>query len=238
MNKIVYDSYEQMSRAAAEIIIEQQTQKPDSVLGLATGSTPMGMYRALVDAHHAGRVDFFRAVTFNLDEYYRIPKNNTHSYHYYMEHNLFRHVNIRRKNTHIPDGDTDDVDAECARYDGLIQVHGGIDLQVLGIGANGHIGFNEPGQQLFTKTHLVKLTDKTIQDNAKFFDRIEDVPRYAITMGMGTIMQVKKIILLISGRNKAAIFKKIMRDEITTDIPASLLQIHGDVTVLLDKEAA
>ena len=238
MDTIVYDSYEAMSRAAGDIVIEQLAAKPDSVLGLATGSTPLGLYRALVDSYQAGRVDFSQAVTFNLDEYYRIPKDNVHSYHHYMEQNLFRHINIQEKNTHIPDGDTDDVEAECARYDGLIRLSGGIDLQVLGIGANGHIGFNEPGEQLLTKTHLVKLTQKTIADNAKFFDAIDDVPQYAITMGMGTIMQAKRIILLVSGSNKADIYRRIMEDTITTDVPASLLQVHPDVTVLVDREAA
>lgn len=177
-------------------------------------------------------------MTFNLDEYYPIPKDSVHSYHHYMAQNLFQHINITKENIHIPDGDTDDVEAECARYDGLIRQSGGIDLQVLGIGANGHIGFNEPGGRLLIKTHLVKLTRKTIEYNAKFFESIDDVPRYAVTMGMGTIMQAKKIILLISGKNKAAISRKIIEDTISTDVPASLLQVHSDVTVLIDRGAA
>ena len=238
MKKMICKNYDALSYLAADIIAEQIKNKPDTVLGLATGSTPMGTYKELVRRNKKGVVDFSGVTTFNLDEYYKISGDNPQSYHYFMYRNLFDHININRNNIHIPDGNTVSVEQECERYDRLIRDAGGIDLQVLGIGSNGHIGFNEPASELITKTHLTALTENTIQDNARFFNHADEVPVHAITMGLGTILKAKRIILLISGKNKAEIFKKAFEGKITTNLPASLLQLHPDTTVIVDEEAA
>ncbi|MCG8498908.1 MAG: glucosamine-6-phosphate deaminase [Firmicutes bacterium] len=238
MKKMICKNYDALSYLAANIIAEQIKNKPDTVLGLATGSTPMGTYKELVRRNKKGAVDFSGVTTFNLDEYYKISGDNPQSYHYFMYRNLFDHININRNNIHIPDGNTASVEQECERYDRLIRDAGGIDLQVLGIGSNGHIGFNEPASELITKTHLTALTENTIQDNARFFNHADEVPVHAITMGLGTILKAKRIILLISGKNKAEIFKKAFEGKITTNLPASLLQLHPDTTVIVDEEAA
>ena len=238
MKKMICKNYDALSYLAADIIAEQIKNKPDTVLGLATGSTPMGTYKELVRRNKKGDVDFSGVTTFNLDEYYKISGDNPQSYHYFMYRNLFDHININRNNIHIPDGNTASVEQECERYDRLIRDAGGIDLQVLGIGSNGHIGFNEPASELITKTHLTALTENTIQDNARFFNHADEVPVHAITMGLGTILKAKRIILLISGKNKAKIFKKAFEGKITTNLPASLLQLHPDTTVIVDEEAA
>lgn len=233
MKKILCKTYDDMSRQAAQLIIDQIHAKPDSVLGLATGSSPIGMYQALIEAYKAGTVDFSKAKSFNLDEYYPIAPDNDQSYHYFMQEHLFRHINLSE--SHIPDGTAADVDQECAAYDKMIAEAGGIDLQVLGIGPNGHIGFNEPDDALFAGTHKTGLTQKTIQANARFFASIDDVPKMAITMGMGNILKAKKILLLITGKNKTEVAEAIFNGKITCDIPASFLQLHPDTTVLIDE---
>lgn len=233
MKKILCKTYDDMSRQAAQLIIDQIHAKPDSVLGLATGSSPIGMYQALIEAYKAGTVDFSKAKSFNLDEYYPIAPDNDQSYHYFMQEHLFRHINLSE--SHIPDGTAADVDRECTAYDKMIAEAGGIDLQVLGIGPNGHIGFNEPDDALFAGTHKTGLTQKTIQANARFFASIDDVPKMAITMGMGNILKAKKIVLLITGKNKTEVAEAIFNGKITCDLPASFLQLHPDTTVLIDE---
>jgi glucosamine-6-phosphate deaminase len=237
MKFIVTKDYEEMSKAGADIIIEQIKSKSSSVLGLATGGTPVGMYKHLVEAYNKG-LDFSKIVTFNLDEYVGLKPDNPQSYRYYMDKNLFNNVNINKDNIHIPSGISSDIDKECEEYDESISKMGGIDLQVLGIGRNGHIGFNEPGDTLKVKTHVAKLSQNTIKANSRFFDKIEDVPTSALTMGLGSIMKSKKILLLASGLSKAQAIAKIAEPIIDLKVPASLLQLHPNVVVILDKDAA
>ncbi len=233
MKKILCDTYKDMSKQAAQLMIDQVRTKPDSVLGLATGSSPIGMYEELVAAYQAGKVDFSKAKSFNLDEYYIISNDNDQSYHYFMNQHLFRHVNFLE--SHVPDGSAPDADQECAAYDNMIEAAGGIDLQVLGIGPNGHIGFNEPDTFLYAGTHKTGLSQKTIQANARFFPSIDDVPKMAITMGMGNILKARKIILLITGSNKREVADAIFNGKITCELPASFLQLHPDTTVFIDQ---
>nr|WP_330389319.1 glucosamine-6-phosphate deaminase [Geosporobacter ferrireducens] len=238
MKIYVEDNYQKLSKKAAYILASQIRLKPDSVLGLATGDTPLGMYRELVAMHQREDLDFREIKTFNLDEYYGLEKENPQSYHYYMMENLFKHVNIRKENIHIPDGEASDIEEACSRYEGLIRQAGGIDLQVLGIGRNGHIGFNEPDVKFEATTHLVHLDADTIQANARFFDSIDKVPTQAISMGIKTIMQAKKIVLLASGHEKREIVQKALEGKILPELPASVLQLHNDVVVILDQKAA
>ncbi|NLX62950.1 MAG: glucosamine-6-phosphate deaminase [Tissierellia bacterium] len=238
MKIIVKKDYDSMSKEAAGIVRKEIEKKKDIVLGLATGSTPIGMYKELIRMHKEEGLDFSHVVSFNLDEYIGIDYDNPNSYHYYMKENLFDHINILKENTFIPDGNSDDLEESCRIYDKLIEEKGGIDLQILGIGANGHIGFNEPAEELNYGTSVVDLDDRTIKDNARFFNSIDEVPKKAITMGIGTIMKAKKIILMANGKNKAeAISKLIKGKKITTKLPATLLLLHPDVTVIVDEEA-
>lgn len=238
MRVVVVENYEEMSKKAAAIICSQVILKPNSVLGLATGDTPLGMYKELVEAFNKKEVDFSEVKSFNLDEYYDISKESEQSYHYFMDHNLFKYINIKKENTHIPDGNTKNIDAECRNYDEQIKRTGGIDIQVLGIGKNGHIGFNEPDVNFEAETHLVKLNQSTIDANSRFFGSKDEVPTQAISMGMKTIMESKKIILLANGEAKADAIHKTLRGKISPEVPASILQIHPDVTIIIDKEAA
>jgi len=238
MKILVCKDYEELSRKSAEIIVSQVNQKKDSVLGLATGGTPVGMYQELVKSYREGKVDFGKVITFNLDEYYGVDPKNVNSYHYYMNTNFFDHVNIDRKNINIPNGMSKDIEKECREYDEKIQSLGGIDLQILGVGLNGHIGFNEPARELMSTTHITDLTKETINANARFFEDISQVPTKAITVGMATILRSKKIVVLINGKNKSKIFDKITGKKITTQIPATLLQLHPDVTIVVDEQAA
>ncbi|HNV05114.1 MAG TPA: glucosamine-6-phosphate deaminase [Petrotogaceae bacterium] len=238
MKILVCKDYEELSRKSAEIIVSQVNQKKDSVLGLATGGTPVGMYQELVKSYREGKVDFGKVITFNLDEYYGVDPKNVNSYHYYMNTNFFDHVNIDRKNINIPNGMSKDIEKECREYDEKIQSLGGIDLQILGVGLNGHIGFNEPARELMSTTHITDLTKETINANARFFEDISQVPTKAITVGMATILRSKKIVVLINGKNKSKIFEKITGKKITTQIPATLLQLHPDVTIVVDEQAA
>ena len=238
MRIIVCENYEEVSKKAAQMILSQVTLKPNSVLGLATGSTPIGMDENLVKLNKNGDIDFSEVRTFNLDEYYKLPKESDQSYHYFMYKNLFDHININPENIHIPNGMTADVDAECERYDKLIKEAGGVDIQVLGIGNNAHIGFNEPTINFEKGTHLVELEESTIEANSRFFDNIEDVPKKAITMGVGSIFKSKKIMLIATGENKAEAIYNTVYGKVVPEVPASILQFHSDIVLILDKKAA
>lgn len=230
-------NYDEMSKKAADIVAAQVVLKPECVLGLATGSTPEGMYAELAKKCDNKDVDFSKVKSANLDEYVGIDRTNDQSYYYYMNKHLFSKINIDKANTNIPDGMTNDPEAECANYDKKIADMGGVDLQVLGMGLNGHIGFNEPDTYFPKGTHCVKLTQSTIDANARFFASIDDVPKSAYTMGIGTIMSAKKILLLVNGAKKAEILKAALTGPITPDVPASILQLHNDVIVVADEEA-
>ena len=238
MRIIVVDNYEEMSKKAARMIASQVMLKPDSVLGLATGDTPLGMYKELVKLFNNAEVDFNEVRTFNLDEYYGLSSESPHSYYSYMINNLFNHININRENINVPSGMANDINTVCIEYENKIKEAGGIDMQVLGIGGNGHIGFNEPDVNFEAETHLVNLDEQTIKANSRFFNSIEDVPVKAISMGIKTIMNSKKIILLVSGVSKAEVIEKAINGKINPNLPASILQLHNDVTIILDKEAA
>lgn len=229
--------YQSMSRKAANIISAQVILFPNSVLGLATGSTPVGIYKQLIHWYEQGDVDFQDVRSVNLDEYCGLSPENEQSYHFYMRETFFRHVNIPPENTFIPNGLAKDIQKECAQYDRLISGLGGIDLQLLGIGHTGHIGFNEPNENFNKMTHRVQLNPQTIEANARFFSNEEEVPRYAVTMGIRAIMQAKKILLVVNGKNKAEITEKALFGPVTPEIPASILQLHPNVTVVADTEA-
>jgi glucosamine-6-phosphate deaminase len=234
MSVIIAEDYDALSAAAADIIETQIRVKAESVLGMATGSTPVGTYKELV----AKRPDFSKVLCFNLDEYYPIKACNNQSYSYFMKQNLFNHVNINLNNVHIPSGEADDPVLECLRYEDMIRDAGGIDLQLLGLGLNGHIGFNEPDTFFPKTTHFAPLAESTIAANARFFDSADEVPKHAITMGIGTIFAAKHILLLISGKAKADIAEAVIQGDITPQVPGSVLQLHKAVTVILDREAA
>jgi len=238
MRVIIVKDYDEMSREAARIIAKQVKTKPNSVLGLATGGTPVGTYKELVRMHREEGLDFSKVATFNLDEYYGLGPDHPQSYHYYMFDNLFNHVNVDPKKVSIPDGLAKDVKAFCQGYEEKIKKAGGIDLQLLGIGRDGHIAFNEPGSSLASRTGIVALAEETIKDNARFFEREEDVPRFALSMGCGTIAEAKKLLLLANGAGKADAVAAFIEGPITSQITASILQMHPDATVILDEAAA
>ena len=231
------ENYEQMSRKAASIIAAEVIAKPDCVLGLATGSTPIGMYKELIKGYEAGDLDFSQVKSVNLDEYVGLAPTHDQSYRYFMQNNLFNHVNIDDANTNVPQGLADDPEAECARYNQVMRDLGGIDIQVLGMGHNGHIGFNEPDDHFPLETHVVDLQESTINANARFFASADDVPKQAMTMGIGNIMNAKKILVVVSGEDKAEIVKKAFTGPVTPFVPASILQLHPDV-ILVGDEAA
>jgi glucosamine-6-phosphate deaminase len=235
MKIIRVNSYEEMSRKAADLIGEEINRKPDLVLGLATGSTPKGTYAQLVSDYEKGKVDFSLVRTVNLDEYAGLSPESPHSYRYFMNTQLFDHINIDPANTHIPDGLSDEEE-ECARYEQLITSLGGIDLQLLGLGHNGHIGFNEPADEYARYTHPVELTESTIQANSRLFENVRDMPRRALTMGVGTIMQAERILLIVSGEGKREALKQTLSGPIRPDFPASVLQLHRDVTVIAEAD--
>lgn len=237
MRVIVCENYDEMSKKAAAIMAGQVAVKPNCVLGLATGSTPIGMYELLAEKNKAGEISFSEVKSFNLDEYYKIAPDNDQSYHYFMNENLFSKVDIKPENTHILDGLTEDPEKECADFEKKIEEAGGIDLQVLGIGQNGHIGFNEPDGALNAVTHLTALTESTINANSRNFEKIEDVPTHALTMGVGSILKAKKIILLANGESKKDAVAELMNNDIKTSCPASLLKVHPDVVLICDKAA-
>lgn len=235
MNFIQVETYDELSRKASAIIASQVISKPESVLGLATGSSPLGTYENLVKAYENKYIDFSKVTTVNLDEYVGLRGDNAQSYRYFMDTNLFSKINIIKECTFVPDGCTDDAEQECREYDERIQSLGGIDIQLLGIGLDGHIGFNEPDEVFTKQTHLVDLDPSTISANARFFESIEDVPKRAITMGMGGIMNAKKVLLIANGKSKEEIVHKAFFGPITPKIPASILQLHPDVTVIYSK---
>lgn len=229
--------YAEMSRKAANIISAQLIEKPDCVLGLATGSSPIGTYKLLVERYEKGDLDFSQVKTVNLDEYKGLSGDHVQSYRYFMNDNLFNHVNINKENTNVPNGLVEDDAAECVRYNKVIEDMGGIDLQLLGLGHNGHIGFNEPSDHFEKTTHCVKLTESTINANSRLFDNKDEVPRYAYTMGIQSIMMAKKIVIVVSGTDKAEIVKKAFFGPVTPEVPASILQMHPDVSLVGDEAA-
>lgn len=227
-----------VSRRAAQFVADLVRRRPTCVLGLATGSTPLGLYAELIRLHREEGLDFSRVVTFNLDEYVGLAPTHPQSYRYFMQENFFRHINIDIRNTHVPDGRALDFEASCEQYERLIKEEGGIDLQVLGIGSDGHIAFNEPGSSLGSRTRLKTLTPETIRDNARFFDREEDVPRLAVTMGVGTILESRRCLLLATGQAKARAIAATVEGPITAQVTASALQLHREVIAVIDEEAA
>ena len=235
MKYIEAENYDEMSAKAAALIAAQVILKPESVLGLATGSSPVGTYENLIKAYKNKDVDFSKVTSVNLDEYVGLAPDNEQSYRYFMNTNLFSKINIRMECTYVPCGCAADLEAECKKYDEKISALGGIDLQLLGIGLDGHIGFNEPDEVFTKETHLVSLDSSTIEANARFFSSVDEVPKKAITMGMGGIMQAKKVLLIANGKNKEEIIKKAFFGPITPYVPASILQLHSDVTVIFSK---
>lgn len=229
--------YKDMSRKAANIISAQVIMKPNCVLGLATGSTPIGTYDQLVEWYNKGDLDFSEVTTVNLDEYKGLPRTNDQSYYYFMHQHLFDRVNIDPERTNVPNGMEPDAEKECGRYEELIRSLGGVDLQLLGLGHNGHIGFNEPGEAFEKETHCVDLTESTIEANKRFFASADDVPKQAYTMGIKTIMQAKKILIVVNGENKADIVERAFFGPVTPEVPASILQLHNEVTLVGDEEA-
>ncbi|MBP3736238.1 MAG: glucosamine-6-phosphate deaminase [Lachnospiraceae bacterium] len=237
MKVIRAKDYADMSRKAAAVIAAQIIMKPDCVLGLATGSTPIGTYEDLVKQYEAGELDFSQVTSVNLDEYKGLAPENDQSYRYFMNDHLFNHVNIDKAKTNVPDGLEKDADKACADYDAIIASVHGIDLQLLGLGHNGHIGFNEPADSFSKGTNCVSLTKSTIDANKRFFASESDVPTQAYTMGCASIMGAKKILLVVSGRDKAGILKEVICGPVTPRVPASILQLHPDVTVIADEDA-
>ena len=237
MKIIVCENYAEMSARAAELIADLVKAKPGCVLGLATGSTPVGMYKELIAKNTAGEISFKDVTTYNLDEYYPIEPTHEQSYRYFMNVNLFDHIDIDKTKTFVPNGLTKNPEEEGAAYDAAIEAAGGVDLQVLGIGQNGHIAFNEPDDALIAGTHITSLTDDTIEANSRFFASKADVPTQAFTMGIGSIMKAKKIILLANGANKHAAIAQMLDDKITTQCPATILKAHADVYLFCDKAA-
>lgn len=229
--------YLDMSRKAANIVSAQVIMKPDCVLGLATGSTPIGLYKQLVEWYQKGDLDFSEVRTVNLDEYKGLTHDNDQSYYYFMHENLFDHVNLPVESTHLPNGMEMDSEKECKRYSALIKSMGGIDLQLLGIGHNGHIGFNEPDEAFDSDVHCVNLTESTIEANKRFFASADDVPKQAYTMGIKTIMQARKVLMVANGKGKADIVKKAFFGPVTPEVPASILQMHPDFILVGDEEA-
>jgi len=238
MKVIIEKNYEELSKTAARIIKDEMDKKKNIILGLATGSTPVGTYNELIKMHNEAGLDFSHVTSFNLDEYVGLDNNNTQSYRYFMNNNLFDHVNINKDQTHVPNGIHHDLEKSCVEYEDAIDVAGGIDLQILGIGANGHIAFNEPDKELSRATSIISLTEETIDANSRFFDDKDEVPKKAITMGIGSIMKAKKIILLANGVGKNKALKYVIEGKnISTDNPASLLALHPDVTIICDEAA-
>lgn len=234
MQIIKTSSYNELSERAGEIVINAIKKNPKLVLGLATGSTPFGLYKILIEANKKGEIDFSNVKTFNLDEYQGLEKDNPQSYHFFMNENLFSKINIKKENTHILGDAGKEPLEECYIYEDEIKKAGGIDLQILGIGGNGHIAFNEPGSLRASRTRLIKLDEKTRQDNARFFKSINEVPKYAYTMGIGTILEAKELILLV-GKNKKEIIEKTINNEVSEEIPASFLKNHPQCTFIIEE---
>lgn len=235
---IVKKDYNKLSVEAAKVVADRLKKKPNLVLGLATGSTPLGLYKELIRLHKYEGLDFSKVTTFNLDEYVGVPPSHDQSYHYFMQENFFNNVNIDQRYIHVPHGMAKNVELFCDWYEERIKSFGGIDLQILGIGANGHIAFNEPGSSLGSRTRIKTLTSKTREDNKKFFKKDEEVPKYAITMGVGTIMDAKELLLVATGKGKASAIKAAVEGPLTAMCPSSIIQMHKEAFVILDKESA
>ncbi len=238
MRVFIRDTASSMSQTAATIIADLVRRQPDCVLGLATGGTPQGTYEELVRLHREEGLDFSQVVTFNLDEYVGLAAEHPQSYRYFMQQNLFDHINVRPENTHVPEGTPEDFAAHCAEYEARIAAAGGIDLQLLGIGGDGHLAFNEPGSSLASRTRMVVLAQQTIRDNARYFDTEDEVPRAAISMGMGTILEARQCLMLAAGINKAKPVREALEGPVSSLVPASALQLHPDSIVVLDRDAA
>ena len=238
MKVYVEKNYNEVSKRAAEIVADQINKKKDSVLGLATGSSPIGLYDILVDKYNAGQLSFKDITTVNLDEYVGLEGTNENSYRYFMNQHLFSKLDINIANTHVPNGIAEDGKEECSNYEKMIDSLGGVDMQVLGLGENGHIGFNEPGTSFDATTHIVDLTESTIKANSRLFDNVDDVPKQAYSMGIKTIMSAKKIVLIVTGSQKADALAKVLNGPVSTEVPGSILQNHPDVTVICDEAAA
>lgn len=238
MKVVKTKDYEDMSRKAANLIAAQVIMKPNCVLGLATGSSPIGTYKELIARYNHGDLDFSGVTSVNLDEYKGLDGSHDQSYRYFMNNNFFNHVNIPKERTFVPDGTEPDADKACCAYNQIIESVGGIDLQLLGLGHNGHIGFNEPADEFVKVTHCVDLTESTIEANKRFFASADDVPKQAYTMGIQNIMLARKIVVVVSGADKADILKKVVEGPITPQVPASVLQLHPDVTIVADEAAA
>ncbi|MBM4018225.1 MAG: glucosamine-6-phosphate deaminase [Planctomycetes bacterium] len=238
MEVVILKTYDEMSKAAARVVADVVRHKPSMVLGLATGSSPVGLYKELARMHREEGLDFSHVTTFNLDEYVGLPGDHPQSYRFFMNENLFKHINIPPQNTHVPSGTSANHRAFCEWYEQRIRECGGIDVQVLGIGSDGHIAFNEPGSSLGSRTRMVTLTEQTIDDNARFFKDKADVPRHAISMGVGTILEARKLVMVASGKNKAEALAAAVEGPVTSMITASALQLHPDATVFTDAEAA
>ncbi|MDY2630330.1 MULTISPECIES: glucosamine-6-phosphate deaminase [unclassified Clostridium] len=238
MKVIVTKNYDELSKVAANEMAMVVKNNPKAILGLATGGSPIGMYKELIRMNKEGEIDFSKVTTVNLDEYVGLSGDHPQSYRYFMNENLFNHINIDKKNTYVPNGLAKNIEEECKNYDNKIENLGGTDVQLLGIGNNGHIAFNEPDEDLVSGTHLTNLTQDTIQANARFFDSIDEVPKTALTMGLGGIMKSKKIIVIASGESKAEAVKAMVNGKISTKMPASMLQMHRDVVVIVDEAAA
>ena len=237
MKIIVADNYLHLSEIAAGVIAKVVLEKPKAVLGLATGSSPIGTYKKLIDYYQNGLISFANVNTVNLDEYVGLTEDHEQSYHYFMNYNLFSRIDLPKENVHIPSGIGEDLEKNCKEYDAVLKKYPR-DIQLLGIGANGHIGFNEPNTPFGSDTHIVDLTQKTITDNARFFADISEVPKKAITMGIREICKAKKVLIIASGKNKADAVYKMVCGKVTEECPASILQLHNDVTLVIDKEAA
>lgn len=237
MRFVYCKNYDEMSKKIAEDLIQEIRQNPEIVLGLATGSTPEGTYEYLVKAYEEGTVDFSKVTSVNLDEYKGLGPDDDQGYRYFMNHHLFDHVNIDKANTYVPNGLEEDSDKACSEYEAIIEKVGGIDVQLLGIGGNGHIGFNEPGEIFIKGTHCVDLAESTLKANARFFDSIDDVPKQAYSMGVGNIMSAKKVILAVSGKNKAQALYDTLYGDITPKVQASILQLHNNVVLYADEDA-
>ena len=238
MNVLIYDNEEQIGIAAGNYMGGQVLQKPDSVLGLATGSTPLKPYKQMIELYKKGAIDFSKVTTFNLDEYVNLDVKDKNSYHSFMHENLFDHINIPEDSINFLNGNAEDLEKECIDYENRIKEAGGIDIQLLGIGSNGHIAFNEPSDCFQRWSHIVELKESTVKDNSRFFKSIEEVPTKAVTMGIGSIMQAKKILIIALGKNKANAIKQLIDGNVTPECPASVLQFHTDVTLMLDRDAA
>jgi glucosamine-6-phosphate deaminase len=238
MEVVICRTYDEMSRKAAAVVADVVRTKPKAVLGFATGSSPLGLYKELIRLHKKEGLDFSKVTTFNLDEYAGLPADHPQSYWTFMHENLFNHINVPKKNVHVPSGTSKDHAAFCAKYEKWIRDAGGIDVQILGIGSDGHIAFNEPGSSLGSRTRLVTLTEQTVDDNSRFFDRREDVPRHAISMGVGTVLEARKLVMVASGKNKAPALAAAIEGPVTCMITASALQLHPDPIVFADEDAA